>query len=157
MTRRHHALEGKVLEVFAKLRHKGKPHFVLVLPDGSRSSFPLLGLISFLLRLVRALVSPWSLSLQTCYGSANVLTASCAGSNRIRALVKTHQTRRANMQRPQLELWSAEPHPTPPVYQELTPQQRSAIIGHLAPLILKMVKELPAHSPTQTLTNNCAV
>ena len=40
MTRPHHALEGKVLEVFAKLRHRGKPHFVLVLPDGSRSYVP---------------------------------------------------------------------------------------------------------------------
>jgi hypothetical protein len=29
-----------VLEVFAKLRHKGKPHFLLVLPDGSRSYIP---------------------------------------------------------------------------------------------------------------------
>src|ERR1035441_6231639 len=40
VTRRHHALEGKVLEVFAKLRHRGKPHFMLVLPDGSRSYIP---------------------------------------------------------------------------------------------------------------------
>jgi hypothetical protein len=40
VTRPHHALEGKVLEVFAKLRHRGKPHFVLVLPDGSRSYMP---------------------------------------------------------------------------------------------------------------------
>jgi hypothetical protein len=38
--RPHHALEGKVLEVFAKLRHKGRPHFILVLPDGSRSYIP---------------------------------------------------------------------------------------------------------------------
>jgi hypothetical protein len=38
--RPYHALEGKVLEVFAKLRHKGKPHFMLVLPDGSRSYIP---------------------------------------------------------------------------------------------------------------------
>ena len=58
------------------------------------------------------------------------------------------------MQRPQLELWSAEPHPTPPVYQQLPPQQRSEIIGHLAQLILRMVQELPAKSPTQTPTNN---
>ena len=28
------------------------------------------------------------------------------------------------MQRPQLELWSAEPHPTPPIYQQLTPADR---------------------------------
>lgn len=40
VTRPHHALEGKVLKVFAKLRHKGKPHFLLVLPDGSRSYIP---------------------------------------------------------------------------------------------------------------------
>ena len=40
MTRPHHALEGKVLEVFAKVRHKRKPHLVLVLPDGSRSYIP---------------------------------------------------------------------------------------------------------------------
>jgi hypothetical protein len=40
VTRPHHALEGKVLEVFGRLRHKGKPHFVLVLPDGSRSYIP---------------------------------------------------------------------------------------------------------------------
>jgi len=40
VTRPHHALEGKVLEVFAKLRHKGTSHFVLVLPDGSRSYIP---------------------------------------------------------------------------------------------------------------------
>ena len=40
MTRPHHALEGKVLDVFAKLRHKGRPHFLLVLPDGSRAYIP---------------------------------------------------------------------------------------------------------------------
>src|SRR2546427_9752224 len=40
VTRAHHALEGKVLEVFAKLQHKGRPHFMLVLPDGSRSYVP---------------------------------------------------------------------------------------------------------------------
>jgi hypothetical protein len=28
------------------------------------------------------------------------------------------------MQAPQLELWSAEPHVTPPVFQQLTPPQR---------------------------------
>ena len=40
VTRPHHALEGQVLDVFAKLRHKGRPHFLLVLPDGSRSYIP---------------------------------------------------------------------------------------------------------------------
>ena len=33
-------MEGKVLDVFAKLRHKGRAHFLLVLPDGSRSYIP---------------------------------------------------------------------------------------------------------------------
>jgi len=40
VTRPHHALQGQVLEVFAKLRHKGKPHLLLVLRDGSRSYVP---------------------------------------------------------------------------------------------------------------------
>lgn len=40
VTRPHHPLEGKVLEVFGQLRYRGKPHFILVLPDGSRSYFP---------------------------------------------------------------------------------------------------------------------
>ena len=57
------------------------------------------------------------------------------------------------MQRPQMELWSAEPHPTPPVYQELTPQQRSQIVGHLVQLILRMVQEVPQF-PTQPLSND---
>lgn len=55
------------------------------------------------------------------------------------------------MHRPQLELWSAEPHPTPPVYPQLTPQQRSEIVGHLAQLILRMVQDLPASPSTPTL------
>jgi hypothetical protein len=40
VTRSHHALEGKLLEVFGKLRLKGKFYLVLVLPDGSRSNIP---------------------------------------------------------------------------------------------------------------------
>ncbi len=47
------------------------------------------------------------------------------------------------MQRPQLELWSAEPHLTPPVYQQLTPQQRSQLVSHLAELMLKLVLNPP--------------
>ncbi len=54
------------------------------------------------------------------------------------------------MQRPQLELWSAEPHPTPEIYQQLTPQQRIELIGHLAQLILKLVQEQPTYPPTST-------
>ncbi len=47
------------------------------------------------------------------------------------------------MQRPQLELWSAEPHPIPPVYQQLTPQQRSQLVSHLTELMLKLVLNPP--------------
>ena len=58
------------------------------------------------------------------------------------------------MQRPQLELWSAEPHPTPPIYQQLTPAQRSSLVSHLAELLLRMVQKpstLPLPSnPTKT-------
>ena len=49
------------------------------------------------------------------------------------------------MQPPQLELWSAEPHRTPPLYQQLTPQQRSQLVSCLAELILKLVQELPTN------------
>ena len=56
------------------------------------------------------------------------------------------------MQRPQLELWSAEPHPTPPIYQQLTSQQRSSLVSHLAELILKLVQDPPTQPlpPTQS-------
>ena len=52
------------------------------------------------------------------------------------------------MQRPQLELWSAEPHPTARIYPQLTPEQPSQIVGHLAQLILKMVQEQPIRPDT---------
>jgi len=51
------------------------------------------------------------------------------------------------MQQPQLELWSAEPHPTPPIYQQLTPPQRSHLVNHLTQLILKLVQAPPTNSP----------
>jgi len=51
------------------------------------------------------------------------------------------------MRPPQLELWSAEPHPTPRVYQQLTPQQRNHLIGYLAQLILKLVQPVPDRLP----------
>ena len=54
------------------------------------------------------------------------------------------------MQRPQLELWSAEPHPTPLIYQQLTPQQRSSLVSHLAALILKLVQDPPILPPPPT-------
>ena len=50
------------------------------------------------------------------------------------------------MQQPQLELWSTEPHPTPPVYQQLTPQQRNSLVDQLAQLILKLVQDAPLPS-----------
>jgi hypothetical protein len=53
------------------------------------------------------------------------------------------------MQPPQLELWSAEPHPTPRLYRQLTPQQRSQLVSHLAELILKLVQNPPAATPTK--------
>jgi hypothetical protein len=54
------------------------------------------------------------------------------------------------MQRPQLELWSAEPHPTPLIYQQLTPQQHSSLVSDLAQLILKLVQDPPTLSPSSS-------
>jgi hypothetical protein len=51
------------------------------------------------------------------------------------------------MQSPQLELWSAEPHPPPPICQQLTPQQRSSLVNHLAQLILRLVQIVPTTPP----------
>jgi len=58
------------------------------------------------------------------------------------------------MQPPQLELWSAEPHPTPPVYPQLTPQQRTHLVSHLALLILKMVQAVAINPPPSTENPN---
>lgn len=44
------------------------------------------------------------------------------------------------MQRQQLELWCAEPHPTPQLSQQLTPEQWSRLVHRLARLILKKVR-----------------
>jgi hypothetical protein len=52
------------------------------------------------------------------------------------------------MPKPQLELWSAEPHPTPPVYPQLTPQQQSRLVRYLAQLILRLVPGLPTNPPS---------
>jgi hypothetical protein len=51
------------------------------------------------------------------------------------------------MQRQQQELWSAEPHPIPRVYQQLTPQQRNRLVNHLAQLIIRRVQNPPTQSP----------
>ena len=87
---------------------------------------------------------------RTCCACVSVLTVCCTGSKPVRAQNKTRQPRRANMQRPQLELWSAEPHPTPPIYQQLTPAQRSSLVTHLAGLLLRMVQKPPILSLPST-------
>jgi hypothetical protein len=79
-----------------------------------------------------------------------VLTVCCIGPEPARRQTKIRQPKKANMQLPQLELWSAEPHPTPPIYQQLTPQQRSSLVSHLAELILKLVQDLPTNLPPST-------
>jgi hypothetical protein len=58
------------------------------------------------------------------------------------------------MQAPQLELWSAEPHATPPIYQQLTPPQRKALIDSLAELMLKAVQIVPTSSSTANPTHS---
>jgi len=54
------------------------------------------------------------------------------------------------MPSPQLKLWSTEPPPPPLVYQQLTPQQRSQLIGHLIQLILKLAQAVPARPSPST-------
>ena len=87
---------------------------------------------------------------RTCCGCASLLTVCCTGSKPVRPQTKIRQPRRTIMQRPQLELWSAEPHPTPPIYQQLTPHQRSRLISHLAELIFKLVQDPPTLPPPPT-------
>jgi len=58
------------------------------------------------------------------------------------------------MRPPQLELWSAEPHPTPRVYQQLTPEQRSQLIHHLVQLILKLAQAVPTNPQPSTENQN---
>ena len=40
ITRPQHPFDGKTLAVFGRRRYQGKPHLVLILPDGSRSLIP---------------------------------------------------------------------------------------------------------------------
>src|SRR6266487_6387274 len=118
-------------------------------------TFPLPGPTLSRRRRVLGRPARQSLGHRTCYACASVLTVCCAGSKPVRPQNKTCQLRRANMQRPQLELWSAEPHRTPPVYQQLTPQQRSSLVSHLAQLILKLVQApTPTPPPPSTPTQN---
>ena len=48
----------------------------------------------------------------------------------------------------QLELWCAEPHPIPLIYQQLSPELRTRLILHLAFLMLKQVRPQPSQPPT---------
>jgi Mlc titration factor MtfA (ptsG expression regulator) len=41
----------------------------------------------------------------------------------------------------QLQLWTAELHPTPPIYHDLTPEQRRRLVKQLALLILNQVRD----------------
>jgi hypothetical protein len=40
ITRPQHPFDGKALAVFGRRRYQGKPHLILILPDGSRSLIP---------------------------------------------------------------------------------------------------------------------
>ena len=40
IVRRHHVFEGRVLEVFGRRRRNGRPHLIVILPDGSRLLIP---------------------------------------------------------------------------------------------------------------------
>jgi len=49
-----------------------------------------------------------------------------------------------------MELWCAEPHLTPRIYEQLNPEQRTRLILHLAFLMLKRVRHqtVPQTPPT---------
>jgi hypothetical protein len=63
-----------------------------------------------------------------------------------------HQPRRTNVQPNQMELWCAEPHRTPRIYEQLNPEQRTRLILHLAFLMLKRVRHrtVPQTPPTSS-------
>jgi hypothetical protein len=62
------------------------------------------------------------------------------------------QPRRSNVQPNQMELWCAEPHLTPHIYEQLNPEQRTRLILHLAFLMLKLVRHqtVPQTPPTSS-------
>ena len=66
---------------------------------------------------------------------------SSTGADRLQ-LNQHHQPGRANMQKQQLELWKPKGRELqiPPLYQELTADQRRQIIGRLARLILDQAR-----------------
>ena len=60
------------------------------------------------------------------------------------------QPRRTNVPPNQMELWCAEPHLTPRLYEHLNPEQQTRLILHLALLMLKRVRPqtVPKAPPT---------
>ena len=58
------------------------------------------------------------------------------------------------MKPPQLELWSAEPQPTPLICQQLTPQQRSRLVRYLAQLIMQLLPAVPTNPPPSAGNQN---
>ena len=73
------------------------------------------------------------------------------------ALPPLPQPRRTNVHPNQIELWCAEPHRTPRLYCQLTPEQRQRLILHLAFLMLKHVrhKAAPKDPSTPPQTHEC--
>jgi len=52
----------------------------------------------------------------------------------------------------QMELWCAEPHRTPRLYPQLSPEQRNRLILQLVGLMLKQVRNPAAPTPPLTPT-----
>ena len=50
----------------------------------------------------------------------------------------------------QMELWRAEPHPTPRIYSQLTPEQQARLALHLAFLMLKGIRQQNTPPPLST-------
>jgi hypothetical protein len=53
----------------------------------------------------------------------------------------------------QLELWCPQSHLIPPVYRQLSPEQRTRLILHLSFLMLKQVRHQPNPHPTPLKTH----
>ena len=54
------------------------------------------------------------------------------------------------MQPNQMELWCAEPHLTPRIYDQLNPEERRRLVLHLAFLLLKVGRHLSASKTSPT-------
>jgi hypothetical protein len=49
-----------------------------------------------------------------------------------------------------MELWCAEPHLTPRIYDQLNPEERRRLVLHLAFLLLKLGRHLSASKTSPT-------